>query len=119
MQAEEANINTNDMHDMAAAFDSLIAPAIVMPGTRVRYFAQWRTQATFAWSLDTLDNLLPLQQELLKAFVLAAIVSAAVCAGIPHDLCCMQTGHKSSAWQQYFDLADRGELYCFFGIFGL
>jgi hypothetical protein len=52
------------MHDMAAAFDTLIAPAIVMPCTRLCYFEQWRMLATFAWSLDALDNLLPLTQEL-------------------------------------------------------
>ncbi len=46
-------------------------------------------------------------------------VSAAVCAGIPHDLRCMQTGHRSNAWEHYFDLADKGELYRFFGVFGL
>jgi hypothetical protein len=31
----------------------------------------------------------------------------------------MQTGHKSSAWEHYFDLADHGELYRFFDVFGL
>ncbi len=46
-------------------------------------------------------------------------VSAAVCAGILHYLRRMQTGHKSSAWEHYFNLADHGELYCFFDIFRL
>ena len=46
-------------------------------------------------------------------------VSAAVIGGIPHDLRTMQTGHKSSAWEHYFDLAEKKELYKFFSVFGL
>jgi hypothetical protein len=94
LQAEAASINTNNMHDMAAAFDSLIAPAIVMPGTRMRYFAQWRTLATFAWSLDALDNLLPLTQELLKAFVLAAILAGYKVASIQGFLTAFKHRHR-------------------------
>ena len=45
-------------------------------------------------------------------------VSAAVIGGIPHDLRVMQTGHRSNAWEHYFDLANRTELYRFFSVFG-
>lgn len=44
-------------------------------------------------------------------------VSAAVVGGIPHDLRVMQTGHRSSAWEHYFDLADKAELYRFWSVF--
>lgn len=46
-------------------------------------------------------------------------VSAAVVGGIPHDLRVMQTGHRSNAWEHYFDLADKAELYRFFQVFDM
>ena len=46
-------------------------------------------------------------------------VSAAVIGGIPHDLRVMQTGHRSSAWEHYFDMENQAELYKFFQVFGL
>ncbi len=58
--SEAANINTRDIHAMAAVFDMLITLAIIMPGTSTSYFAQWHTLVTFAWSLDTLTDLLQL-----------------------------------------------------------
>ena len=33
-------------------------------------------------------------------------VSAAAIGGIPHDLRVTQTGHRSNAWEHYFDLAE-------------
>jgi integrase len=75
LRAAAATINTNNLAAMATAFDNIIAPAIVMPNTRARYFAQWRTLVTFAWSLDALQEILPLSQQLLKAFILAAVLA--------------------------------------------
>ncbi len=57
-----AAINTNNLAAMATAFDNIITPAVVMPNTRARYFAQWQTLVTFkfAWLLNSLHDLLPL-----------------------------------------------------------
>ena len=54
----------------AAAFDELILPPVVAPVTQASYYAQWCSIVTSAYVMNKLEELLPITERLLKAWLL-------------------------------------------------
>ena len=72
---EHESVQRLDSIDMwASAFDKLVLPAVITPGTRAGYFDQWRSVVTFAYILNVLEELMPMSERVLKAFLLQLVL---------------------------------------------
>ena len=63
-----------DLDVWELAFDRLILPAAVAPITRAGYYSLWRSVVTFAYIMNKVEELLPMTERLLKAFILQAVL---------------------------------------------
>ena len=66
--------NLEDLDVWEQAFDRLILPAAIAPITRAGYYSQWRSLVTFAYIMNAMDELLPMSERLIKAFILQAVL---------------------------------------------
>ena len=74
LHKHEAIVELDTLESWVQAFDTLVVPAVVTPGTRAGYFAQWRSVVTYAYTMNVLEQLMPMSDRLLKAFLLQLIL---------------------------------------------
>ena len=64
----------NNIDWWAKALDDLILPSVVTPDTRASYYAQWRSVVTFAYITNALNEVLPMSERVLKAWLLQCVL---------------------------------------------
>jgi hypothetical protein len=74
LHTDESITSLDTVDTWARAFDLLILPSVVTAGTRASYYAQWRSIVSFAYIMNKLEELLPMSERLLKAWLLQCVL---------------------------------------------
>ena len=64
----------SDPADLTAIFNECMEPGQLQPPTRLAYWGSWRTVLTWAVAHDSVDSLLPMSQDTLKAITREALM---------------------------------------------